>query len=55
MSNDQQENYDEAGYWDDNGEYQYYQQQQQEEGQWYGDGTSAPSSPTNTASPWELA
>ena len=27
MSNDQQENYDEAGYWDDNGEYQYYQQQ----------------------------
>jgi hypothetical protein len=49
------ENFEEdtTGYWDDNGEYQYYDTS----AQWYGDGGSAPASPTNAveSSPWELA
>jgi len=41
---------DHVGYWDTNGEYQYYEQQPQQhtqEEQWYGNGSSAPSSPSH--------
>ena len=54
---------DTVGYWDEYGVYQYYEQQSTEESQqWYGDGGSAPSSPTNRNAAavaintnWELA